>query len=140
MDDRLLRITLTANAIVSGTTGIAVAALAGVLEDPLGIPAPLLVVVGLSLVPWSVALWWARSRDVLLRRDALTAIAGDVAWVLGSAVVLVASPADLTTAGHWAVGIVAAGVAEAAFLQAVGVRRLSGRRLTRPTGRQPAVR
>lgn len=140
MDDRLLRTTMTVNALLSGATGAGIAALAGVLDAPLGIPAPILVGVGLALLPWSAALWWARSRDEILRRDARTAIAGDVAWVLASAIVLAASPAGLTTAGHWAVGIVAAGVADAALLQALGLRRMTRRVSRIPTGRRPAVR
>ena len=62
MDDRLLRTTLSANAVLSGATGVGLASLAGVLDDPLGIPAPVLVLVGVGLLPWAASLWWARSR------------------------------------------------------------------------------
>lgn len=141
MNDGLLRTTLTANAVLSGAAGLAAAALAGVLTEPLGIPAPLLVVVGLALVPWSTMLWWARSRTVLLRRDVVTAIAGDMAWVAGSAAVLALSPGNLTVAGHWVIGIMALGVADFAVLQAVGLRRMTTGEAVRstPTGPRPTA-
>ena len=141
MNDHLLRTTLTANAVVSGLAGVGMAALAGLLSDPLGIPVPALVAVGLGLLPWATMLWWARSRDVLLRRDARTAIGGDVAWVLASVVVISLSPGELTTAGQWVVGLMALGVADFALLQALGLRRLtSGRVSPTPTGPRPAAR
>lgn len=141
MDDRLLRTTLTANALVSGAAAVAMIAMAGVLDEPLGIAAPVLVAVGAGLLPWAVMLWRARSRDVLLPRDAVTAIAGDVAWVLASLVVVATSPGGLTAAGQWVVGVMALGVADFAVLQAVGLRRMRSRQVRPgPTGRRPAVR
>lgn len=141
MDDRLLRSTLTANALLSGAAGVLLVALAAVLDEPLGITTPALLVVGVGLVPWAVSLWWARSRETLLRREVLTAIVGDTAWVVGSVVVVVLAPAGLTALGQWVVGVTALAVGDLAVLQAVGLRRLSatGRVRPAPTGRRPAA-
>ena len=141
MDDRLLRAALTTNALLSGVAGIGTAALAGMLDDLLGIPAPLLVAAGVALVPWSVALWWARSRETLLRREAVTAIAGDAVWVLASAIVLALSPGGLSTADHWAIGVTALAVGDLAAVQAIGLRRLGAGAVspTTPRGRRPAA-
>lgn len=140
MDDRLLRTTLSVNAVLSGATGVGLASLAGVLDDPLGIPAPVLVLVGIGLLPWAVSLWWARSRETLLRREAVTAIVGDSAWVVASVAVLVL-PTGLTPLGHWAVGITALAIADMAVLQAVGLGRLRdvGSVSPAPTGRRPVA-
>ena len=141
MNDHLLRTTLTANAVVSGLAGVGMTAFAGVLTEPLGIPVPALAAVGLGLLPWATMLWWARSRDVLLHREVRTAIAGDIAWVLASVVVITLSPGELTTVGRWAVGVMALGVADFALLQAVGLRRAASVGVSpAPTGPRPAVR
>lgn len=141
VDDRLLRSTLTANALLSGAAGVLLVALGGVLDEPLGIATGALRLVGVGLVPWAVSLWWARSRETLLRREAVTAIVGDTAWVVASVVVVVLAPAGLTALGQWVVGVTALAVGDLAVLQAVGLRRLAaeGRVSRVPTGRRPAA-
>lgn len=139
--DHLLRTTLTVNAVVSGLAGIATAAFSGLLAEPLGIPWPVLLVVGLALLPFVALLWrFARAED-LGPRQAHVAITGDVAWVLASAVVLAVSPSGLTTLGHWVIAVVAVGVADFALLEWMGARRLDHRTAVRPTptGRQPVA-
>lgn len=138
MDDRLLRTTLTVNAVFSGLAGAGTAVLAGVLSEPLGIPAPILVGVGIALLPYAALLWRFRSREVLRPVEAWIAIASDTAWVLASAVVL--SLAVVSPLGSWVIGIVALGVADFAVLQYLGVRRLAGRVSPAPTGRRPVAR
>lgn len=139
--DHLLRTTLAVNAVVSGIAGVATAALSGVLSDPLGIPQPVLLVVGLALLPFVALLWRFSRADDLGARHARVAITGDVAWVLASVVVLAVSPSGLTTLGHWVVGIVAFGVADFAVLEWMGVRRLDrGVAVSSsPRGRQPVA-
>lgn len=141
-DDRLLRNTLTANAAFSGLTGLATAVLSGALADPLGIPQPILVVVGLGLVPYALLLRRFATDAQLRGQQAWIAIGADLAWVGASVLVLAVSPGSLTTLGHWVIGIVALGVADFAVLQWVGVRRLgTGDAPVSPTprGRQPVV-
>lgn len=139
--DRLLRTTLTVNAAVSGVAGVATAALSGVLADPLGIPQPVLLAVGLALLPFVALLWRFGNAEDLGPRHARVAITGDIAWVLASVVVLAASPSGLTTLGHWVIGIVALGVADFAVLEWVGVRRLDRDAAvsSTPRGRQPVA-
>nr|MBI3612771.1 hypothetical protein [Nitrospirota bacterium] len=55
------------------------------------------------------------------RREVWGAIGLDTAWVLGSALLLIATPIPLTLAGKWAVGIVADIVAAFALLQFYGL-------------------
>jgi len=110
---------LRGNAIFSSLSGVAVLTFRADLPRLLGVETgSLYVAVGAGLVLYGAHLWWLASRPVS-RARALSIISGDVAWVLGSAVLLVSG--RLTAAGSLIVA--AAAVAVAVF--AVGQWRAS---------------
>jgi hypothetical protein len=150
MSDRLLRTTLTVNAILTAITGALAAGLSALAAGPLGIPSTLLQVVGLALLPYAVMLWVFSTREPLRPWEARLATAGDLAFVAGS-FVAIAVVHGMTTWGRLVVAAVALVVADLAVLQWVGIRRLSGAAPAvgvtsevtpagSPTGRRPAVR
>lgn len=90
MDSIFLRRVLGVDALVSGAAGLVMIIGAGLLAPLLDIPQPLLSIAGAALIPWFATLI-AMSRMVLIPRAAVRAvIAVNIAWVLGSAVVLIA--------------------------------------------------
>ncbi|MEW6543100.1 MAG: hypothetical protein AB1411_05765 [Nitrospirota bacterium] len=118
----LLRLALRCNAWFSGLSGLLFLLAARPIAALLGIETPWIVTtLGLGLLLY--ALWLALTvrRPAPDRREVLVAIGLDAAWVLGSALLLIAAPIPLTQAGKWAVGIAADIVATFAVLQAYGL-------------------
>jgi hypothetical protein len=122
--DATLRTALRANAAFSALSGLVLAAGSGVLGPWLGIPQATLVVVGVALLPWALLLHRSAARPAPSTAEARLAVAGDLAWVAGSAAVLLLDPIGLTTAGKVAVVVVALLVADFAVWQAIGLGRL----------------
>ncbi len=120
----LLPRALCANAIFSAATGTALLALADVLGPTLGVSSPwVLRIVGLSLLPFAVQIWTlARSTPIPPAR-VRQVIGMDVAWVLGSIVLLVVDAVPWTAAGVAALCAVAAVVGAFAVLQTIGLRQ-----------------
>jgi hypothetical protein len=120
---RLLRTSLRANAAFSAVCGVGMLAAAGPSSVFLGVPEPRLVsLVGASLLGFSGLLLFLASRPRVHLPSALGIVGLDLAWVIGSAWVLLASV--LTVAGNWTVALVADVVLLFALLQYLGVRRL----------------
>lgn len=122
--DRLLRTTLAVNALSSGAMGAAMAVAATPLSDLFGIPSPILLAVGIGLVPFAMGVWRLRRRPDLWPSKVRTAIVADMAWVVASIAAL-AVGSGLTTLGAWVVGLVAMTVATYALFQWLGLRRLA---------------
>ncbi len=124
----LLRGALRANAAFSTLCGAILVVLGGVLDPVLGVPALALRLVGASLLPFAVSLWMNARRAEVSRREAWLAVGLDLAWVAGSAALILGELWPLTTAGRWAVIGVAEVVLLWALLQTAGlVRRPLGR-------------
>jgi hypothetical protein len=131
--DRLLRRTLWANAVFSVISGAVLVAFAGPFAA-LAIEAPLSVVglelailfelLGLGVVAFGAICGWAASRETLPRGWAQVIFVADLAWVAGSALVLLL-PASWSTAGIAGIVVVALIVADIAVLEYLGLRRLS---------------
>lgn len=119
-DTRLLRVAMTENALFSGASGVALAAGSPWLSGWLGAPTWVLVAVGLGLVGWAAEL--RRTAGTVV--GGRTAVAGDLGWVVGTAVLLLGWPDAMTNAGRIAAEVVAIAVAGFAAWQAVGLRRL----------------
>ena len=120
---RLLRATLTVNAISSGLFGASLLAGAVPLAPVLGAPGPLPVAVfGALLLAFAFEVWRARREPVSLRQ-ATFIFALDVAYVIASVVLLLAWPASLSTIGRVVVALAADMVAVFALLEYVGLRR-----------------
>jgi hypothetical protein len=126
-EDTLLRTALGANAIFSGVSGIVLALGAAWIGDLTGIPVPALVVVGVGLVGYALLLRRFATRTVLRPDEARTAIAGDVAWVIGSVGLLLLGRSLFTTTGLVIlVVVVALVVADFAIAQTIELRRIQG--------------
>src|SRR5262245_45052338 len=118
--DRLLRRTLWGNAIFSVVSGIALAifaapfAAAASSEPPTLAGLELAIVLelrGVGVIAFGALCAWVASRTELPRTWARAIFAADVAWVAGSALVLVL-PAAWTTAGIAGIVVLAVVVAD----------------------------
>lgn len=124
MDDRLLRTTLTVNAGISAVWGLAAATGAGVLAEPLGLPAPAMIVAGVVTLVAAGLFWRFRSRDRLRPVEGWVATIGDLVFGTALVVAAVATP-DVTGLGRWVVAISGLAVLDLAVIEWVGVRRLA---------------
>jgi hypothetical protein len=79
---------------------------------------------GLGVIAFGVLCAWIASREALPAGWARVILAADLAWLLGSVLVL-ALPASWTTAGVVGIVVVALIVADLAILEYLGLRRLS---------------
>ena len=122
----LLRNALRANGVFSGLSGLMLTFGAQPIAAFLGLSEPvILIVIGLGLLLYAAMLFRAASDDAQLPRVGLMAIIGDALWVLGSVILLLTGWPPFTVAGAWAVGIVAAIVADFAIVQFIGWRRIA---------------
>lgn len=121
----LLRRALVANALFSGASGVLLALGARTIGSFLGLDNVLvLTITGVVLIIYAADLFYVATRPTVNRAAARLAIALDLLWVVGSAVILLSGWLPLTTAGRWAVGIVAEMVFLFALFQYLGIRRL----------------
>lgn len=122
----LLRRTLQANSLFSLLTGALLVIDAAPIAAFIGLPAFwILMDVGVLCLVYAALLFLAARRSPIDRGHALGFVIADAAWVVASAVILLGGLAPFTTAGIWAVLIVADIVGIFAALQYVGWRRLA---------------
>ena len=122
---RLLRATLTTNAVVSGLCGAGLVAAGSPLHGVLGLPGPApLIVFGALLLVFAAQVWRAR-REPVDRRQAQAILVMDVAYVVATAVFLLVWPQVLSPLGRWLAIAVAEVVALFALGEYVGIRRLA---------------
>ena len=120
----LLRRALAANAVFSGTTGLALVLAGEALAAWLGLPdGRIALLLGLALLAFAAGLAVLARSDRPGRPLVLAVTASDMAWVAASAVLLVGFPDLLTPAGNLVVAAVAVVVAALGAAQAVGLRR-----------------
>ena len=84
----------------------------------------LFALLGLGVIAFGAVCAWAASRESLPRRLARVIFIADVAWVVGSALVLML-PAAWTAIGIAGIVVVALIVADLAVLEYLGLRRLN---------------
>ncbi|MCW7539249.1 hypothetical protein OOT46_15500 [Aquabacterium sp. A7-Y] len=118
-----LRRVLAADALLSGASGLLMTAGAAFLAPRLGLPAELLGVAGLSLLPFAAALAWLATRRQLPRAALWALVAYNTLWVLDSALLLAGGWFEPTWLGQAFVVLQALVVAVLAELQVVGLRR-----------------
>jgi hypothetical protein len=130
--DRLLRRTLWGNATFSVISGAILAAFAGpfaeiAAHEPVTLAGLDLALVfellGLGVVAFGALCAWIASRPTLPEGWARVVFAADLAWVVGSILVLALS-ASWTTAGVVGIVVVALIVADIAILEYLGLRRI----------------
>ena len=128
--DQLLRRVLQANMVFSGLSGLLLAVDAGPLSRWLGVPAAwILMVIGIGLLGFAWQLFQTAKQSPMNLRQANAILLMDIAWVVGSALLLFTGWVSFTTAGWWAVLLVADVVALFAILEFVGIRRLQADRV-----------
>ena len=115
-----LRTALRLDAIASGGLGALLLATAGLLDEPLGLPVGLTLVVGGVLLVWSGLVGWISvGASEPLAKDV---VAGNVVWVAASTVFAVSGWVELTWLGVAFVVAQAAAVAGLTCLQVAGLR------------------
>lgn len=119
----LLRLVLRLDAVVTAGNGLAYVAAAGPLADLLGLPAPFLRVAGAFLLVFAVLVWATGSRPAPSGAAVRVVIAVNVAWVLGSLVLVALGLGSPSTAGTVWVVLQAAVVGAFAEGQILGLRR-----------------
>jgi hypothetical protein len=118
-----LRRSLQLDGVASGLTGLLLLVGAGPISTVIGVSAPGAArVVGAGLVVFAAALLWNARRGTVARGEVVLTVALNVAWVVGSAVLIALGP--LTLLGDLAVAAVAAAVFGFTVLEVVGLRRL----------------
>jgi hypothetical protein len=123
--DQLLRRVLQANMVFSAISGLVLAVEAGPISRWLGLPtAWILVVLGVGLLGFAWQLFQTARQTPIELRQANAILLMDVAWVVGSALLLLTSWVAFTNAGWWAVLLVADMVALFAIMEYVGIRRV----------------
>lgn len=121
--DAFLRGALKLDAVVTGANGIAYLALAGPLADLFEVPAGFLRVIGAFLAVFAVAVWLVGARMQIAPAAVRAVVAANAAWVLASAVAVIAAWHDPSTVGAVWTALQAVVVAAFAALQAFGLRR-----------------
>ncbi|RMH00702.1 MAG: hypothetical protein D6706_03240 [Chloroflexi bacterium] len=122
--DSFLRQVLRGNGIFSEVSGLFFIVAAGPIGRFLGADTPLVyVILGIGLVGYGALLLLA-TRRVEVRSVGKTAVALDLLWVIGSYALILSNIIPFTTAGKWAVGIIAEVVALFATLQIYGLWRM----------------
>ena len=119
----LLRGVLLVDAVVSGATGLLLAAGAGLLNEPLGLPHGLLQYAGLSLLPFAAVVVWIATRDPLARASVKAVVAANALWVVASVALLMSGQVSPTAIGIAFVLIQAVAVAALADVQFLALRR-----------------
>ena len=125
-----LRKALMGNALFSTLSGLTILFAQGWVLRILGLASNVnLLILGVGLIVFAVTLVVNARRQQVKRSDAWIAVLMDVAWVLGSYILIFIVP--FSTEGKWVVGVVAELVLVFAVLQFVGIRRIEKRELLR---------
>lgn len=120
-----LRNALYGNSAFSFISGLASILFSGTIANFLGLSASwVILALGVGLILYGIEIYVAARSIPVHKGIATFAVYADLAWVLLSAVLIFANLVDFTTAGKWAIAIVADMVLVFAILQYVGLRRL----------------
>lgn len=125
-DKSLLRAALLGNSIICFLSGLDFVLFSAMVARFLGLTSPgVILVLGIILVVYALIIFSQSRAQTLDLSFARFAIIADMLWVIGSAVLVFANLVTLTTAGRWAIAIVADIVLIFAILQYVGLRRIT---------------
>jgi uncharacterized membrane protein HdeD (DUF308 family) len=118
-----LRRALMGNALFSILSGLTILFAKGWVLRVLGLSNKVsLLVVGVALIVFAATLGINARKQKVNMSDAWMAVWMDVAWVIGSYVLIIVGP--FSTEGKWVVGVVAELVFVFAVLQFLGIRRI----------------
>jgi len=118
-----LRKALMGNALFSTLSGLTMLLAQGWVLRILGLASNVnLLILGVGLILFAITLVVNARKQQVKKSDAWIAVLMDVAWVLGSYILIFIVP--FSTEGKWVVGLVAELVLVFAVLQFVGIRRI----------------
>jgi len=118
-----LRKALMGNALFSTLSGLTMLLAQGWVLRILGLASNVnLLILGVGLIVFAITLVVNARKQQVKKSDAWIAVLMDVAWVLGSYILIFIVP--FSTEGKWVVGVVAELVLVFAVLQFVGIRRI----------------
>lgn len=124
----LLKYALYGNSAFSFFSGLASIVFSRAIANFLGLSASwIILALGIGLILYGIEIYFAARANPVHKGIATFAVYADLAWVLASAALIFANRVDFTTAGKWAIAIVADIVLVFAILQFVGLRRLNNR-------------
>jgi hypothetical protein len=121
---RFLRLVLTLDSALCALNGVAYLVGAAYLGDLFGLPAELLVTLGVFLVGVAGALLWLATRQRISRVGVGVIVALNALWAVDSIALLAAGWYPVTAIGQAWVVVQALAVAVVAALEYVGLRRL----------------
>jgi len=125
----LLRNALIGNSIFCTTSGIAFTLFSASIAAFLGLSASwVILVLGIVLVLYGIEVFYFARKDLIDKAFAKLVIGADVAWVIGSALLIFTTLVIFTTPGKWAIAIIADIVLVFAVLQYVGLKRMTNER------------
>jgi hypothetical protein len=111
------------NALFSTLSGVTILFAQGCVLQTLGLSKNIsLAILGIGLLVFAVVLVINARRQQVSTSDAWIAVVMDLAWVLGSYVLIFIVP--FSSQGKWVVGVVAELVSAFAVLQFLGIRRI----------------
>ncbi|MUL45801.1 hypothetical protein FZI85_23350 [Mycobacterium sp. CBMA293] len=120
--DRLLRLALRADALISGATGVIVAAAAGAVASESGIPQSAVYVLAAVLVVYGVVVY-GLSTMAAIRRPGIAVAIANVVFTVAAVLAVVDNVWPLTATGVALMFVSAAYTLVMADLQYLGIRR-----------------
>ena len=122
----LLKYALYGNSAFSFLSGLASILFSRAIANFLGLSASwIILALGIGLILYGIEIYVAARANPVHKGIATFAVYADLTWVLLSAALIFANLVYFTTAGKWAIAIVADIVLVFAILQLVGLRRLN---------------
>jgi len=122
----LLKKALYGNSIFCSTSGLAFTLFSKPIADFLGLSASwAILALGIGLLLYGIEVFIFARRETISEGFAKFVIGADIAWVLGSMVLIFTSLVDFTIAGKWGIAIIADIVLVFAIVQFVGLKRLA---------------
>jgi len=122
----LLRNALYANSAFCFLSGLDFVLFSKPIANFLGLStSSVILVLGIGLLLYGIEIFIFARKENISEGFAKFVIGADIAWVLGSVVLIFSSLVDFTTAGKWATAIIADIVLVFAIVQFVGLRRLA---------------
>ncbi|MFL6653682.1 MAG: hypothetical protein ACJ8KA_02745 [Sulfurifustis sp.] len=119
----VLRFALTADAAVSGATGVLMVFLSGFLDGLFQVPQSLLFYAGLVLIPYAAFIAVLARRERLSRGIVTIVIAGNVLWATACVLVMLSGWVAPNWLGYAFIAVQAIAVVAFAELQYVGLRK-----------------
>ena len=122
----LLKYTLLTNAATSALAGLLCIVLNGFLSELIGLSSSIyLYIVGGFLLIFAADVWFTASRNPINPLFVKMIIAADLAWVIGSFLLVLLLPELFTFTGIVLIEVIAVGVLGYAVLQTIGLKQTS---------------